>query len=161
MTHEITALHIRRYEARDHDEVWALHREGVLETTPQYPETIAHYEDDLRSIEATYLAPGSCFWVAEAERGLVAMVAVQRSDAETGRLRRMRVTAAWRRRGIARRLLETAEAFCRDQGYRRLVLDTTEHQVAAQRLYERHGFTRKGERRLGDFLVFDYEKALR
>ena len=68
------------------------------------------------------------------------MVAAQRIDDRTGRLRRMRVTAAWRRKGVATDLLNTVEEFCREQGYKRLILDTTEQQTAAHRLYEEDGF---------------------
>jgi len=33
-------------------------------------------------------------------------------------------------------------------------------QVAARRLYERHGYAMVGERTLGPFTLFDYEKEL-
>jgi len=153
------AVTICTCEPCDHAAVWNLHREG-METTPEYLDVAPKYEDDLHHIEDKYLTPGSSFWVAEADGTLVGMAAIQRIDAQTGRLRRMRVTAAHRRRGIAQRLLETAERFCREQGYRRLILDTTEQQTAAHRLYERAGFKRIGERSLGAFRIFDYEKEL-
>ncbi len=155
-----TAITIRTYEPQDAEAVWALHREGMLETTPEYKHIDAKYEDDLRNIENEYLSPGSNFWVVEAGETLVGMAAIQRLDEQTGRLRRMRVTAPWRRKTIARRLLTTAESFCRAQGYQRIILDTTEQQTAAHRLYERAGFKRTHERTLGPFRVFDYEKAL-
>jgi len=140
--------------------VWALHREGLQQTTPQYPEVVAHYESDLHDMEGHYLSAGSHFWVAEVDGALVGMTGIERIDAETGRLRRMRVTTDQRRTGIAQALLETAERFCRDQGYQRLILDTTEQQTAAHRLYEKNGFRRTGERSLGPFRVFDYIKVL-
>jgi GNAT superfamily N-acetyltransferase len=153
-------LTIRGYKQSDHDAVWALHREGVMQTTPQYSEALPGYEDDLVDIAGHYLVQGCGFWVVEGEDGLVGMAAIQRIDAETGRLRRMRVTERWRRKGIAQALLETSEQFCRDAGYARLILDTTEQQPAAHALYERAGFVRVGERSLGPFLVFDYVKEL-
>lgn len=153
-------LVIRTYEPRDLDAVWALHLEGLLQTTPQYPEVFAGYEADLQALEAHYLSPGSHFWVAEIEGVLAGMTGIERIDEETGRLRRMRVTTDQRRSGIAQALLETAERFCREQGYRRLILDTTEQQTAAHGLYEKNGFIRTGERSLGPFLVFDYVKDL-
>jgi len=151
---------IRRYEALDRFQVWELHREGMLQTASEYPDVDPSYEDDLRATEETYLTDGSHFWVAEAEGRLVGMAAIKRVDAETGRLRRMRVTAARRRRGIAQALLDTAVGFCRAHGYKRIVLDTTERQTAAHRLYERNGFVRVSERGLGPFRVFDYELVL-
>jgi GNAT superfamily N-acetyltransferase len=142
------------------DAVWALHREGLAQTTPQYPEVVAHYESDLQDMEGHYLGGGSHFWVAEIDGALVGMTGIERIDAGTGRLRRMRVTTDRRRTGIAQALLETAERFCREQGYGRLILDTTEHQTAAHRLYEKNGFVRVGERDLGPFRVIDYSKEL-
>ncbi|MEX1195419.1 MAG: GNAT family N-acetyltransferase [Dehalococcoidia bacterium] len=149
-------LRIRRYELGDFDQVWALHQEGVLQTRSQYSEVDEHYEDDFRDLEAAYLVEGANFWVVEGPDGLVGMTAIARNDANAGRLRRMRVTESWRRQGVAEALLAEAIAFCRTQGYTRLVLDTTKEQVAAQRMYEKAGFARTGQRMLGPFTVFDY-----
>jgi ribosomal protein S18 acetylase RimI-like enzyme len=153
-------LRIRRYEVRNHDDVWRLHLEGVRQTRSEYPDAAKGYEDDLRSIQETYLGDGCNFWVIEAAEGLVAMAAISRVDAKTGRLRRMRVTEAWRRRGLAQALLDTAVEFCRASGYDRVILDTTEQQTAAQALYEGYGFARTGERMLGPYRVFDYEMRI-
>ena len=150
---------IRRYEARDYEDVWRLHLEGVRQTRTIAPE-LPGYDDDLRDIAGNYLAAGSNCWVVETEDGLVAMMALQRVDDRMGRLRRMRVTTEWRRRGVARALLDAAVEFCRDAGYSRIILDTTEQQTDAHRLYERYGFTRTGERMLGPFRVFDHEMTL-
>ena len=155
------AVVIRTYQARDHDQVWALHLEGVRDSRAQYPDVDnSGYEDDLRNIDRDYLCPGSNFWVAEADGRLIGMVAAQRIDDCTARLRRMRVTRDWRRKGLATCLLNSVEEFCREQGYTRLILDTTEQQTAAHRLYEGAAFVRVGERMLGPFRVFDYEKGL-
>jgi ribosomal protein S18 acetylase RimI-like enzyme len=151
---------IRTYRADDYDQVWALHQEGVRDTRSMYPDVDPAYEEDLRNIECVYLAPGSHFWVAEAGAQLIGMVAIEQIDAETGRLRRMRVTGDWRRRGIATDLLSTTEEFCRKAGYKRIVLDTTKDQVAAHALYEKHGFVRTGSRLIGVVPVYDYEKEL-
>ncbi len=153
-------LRMRRCEPGDYDRVWRLHIEGVLQTRSEYPNEAKGYEDDLDSIEETYLGDGCNFWVIQAPEGLVAMAAVSRADARTGRLRRMRVTEAWRRRGLAQALLDTAVDFCRASGYDRIILDTTEQQTAAQALYEAYGFQRTGQRVLGPYLVFDYEMRI-
>jgi ribosomal protein S18 acetylase RimI-like enzyme len=151
---------IRRYEPRDYDDVWRLHREGVEQTASQYPAAVKGYEDDLRAIEETYLSNDGNFWVIEAPDGLVGMAAISRVDAKTGRLRRMRVAEAWRRRGLALALLDTAVEFCREFGYERVILDTTEQQTAAHFLYEGYGFSRTGERMIGPYRVFDYEMRI-
>ena len=153
-------LRIRCYEARDHDDVLRLHLEGVGQTGSEYRDAAKGYEDDLHSIDETYLTGGSNFWVIEAPDGLVGMAAISRVDAKTGRLRRMRVTEAWRRRGLAKALLDTAVEFCRASGYGRIILDTTEQQTAAHQLYEGYGFTLTGERMAGSFRVFDYQMRI-
>ena len=65
--------------------------------------------------------------------------------------------------------LATAEAFCRDCGYRRLVLSTSELQVAAARLYESSGYrlvreeqaAQASHKSVGAGLTrYHYEKAL-
>jgi len=149
-------LRIRRYETRDHDQVWDLHWEGVLGTTRDYPTVDPKYDEDLTRIEEVYLGEGSNFWVVEGSDRLVGMAAIARVDEAAGRLRRMRVTEAWRRKGVAKALLAEAVRFCRARGYDRLVLDTTEHQTAAQRMYEASGFVKVGERSLGPFVIYDY-----
>jgi ribosomal protein S18 acetylase RimI-like enzyme len=152
---------IRGYKAADADAVWALHREGVVQGRAEQPnEDYSDYEKDLQNIEEAYLCPGSNFWVVEIGGRVVGMAAVQRIDPQTGRLRRVRVTEAWRRRGLASKLLETAESFCRHTGYGKLILDTMAQQTSAQRLYEAAGFRPMGDRMLGPFLVVDYEKDL-
>jgi ribosomal protein S18 acetylase RimI-like enzyme len=154
-------LRIRAYEPHDFDDVWRLHREGVTRTRDEYVEVMkGGYEADLHAIEETYLT-GGAFWVVEADDGaLIGMTAVQPIDEKTGRLRRMRVTPEYRGRGIGQALVDTAAEFCRERGYTKLILDTTEQQVEGQRLYERNGFVKTGERMLGTFRVFDYERRL-
>lgn len=149
-------LVIRRYESRDNKRVWDLHWEGVLGTTREYPEVVDEYDADLTRLEEEYLGEGSNFWVVDGPDGPVGMTAIKRIDEKTGRLRRMRVTEKWRRKGVARALLDEAITFCRSCGYEHLILDTTEHQVAAQRMYEAAGFRFTGERSLGPFTIYDY-----
>jgi GNAT superfamily N-acetyltransferase len=151
---------MRTYEPQDREQVWALHQEGLRDTDALYPDADPRWDDDLRRIEEVYLTEGSHFWVAEAGDGLVGMTAVLHEDVETARLRRMRVTAGWRRRGLGQALLEVAEEFCRRHGYRRIVLDTTDRQQAARRLYERNGYVSTGERQLGEMQMVFYRKEL-
>lgn len=149
-------LRIRRYQPRDNEQVWALHWEGLVGATREQPKVDPVYDADLTRIEEEYLIEGSNFWVVEGTDGLIAMSAVQRVDERTGRLRRMRVTAYWRRRGVAKALLAEAINFCRGCGYSHLILDTTEQQTAAQQMYASAGFTKVGERKLGPYTLYDY-----
>jgi len=153
-------LRIRTYEPRDLDHVWALHREGIVrQDLPERPVSLSEWDADFEDIEGVYLDGGN-FWVVEGPGGLVAINAIMRIDGETARLRRMRVTAAWRRRGVARALVHEAIAFCRQTGFRWIILDTLADQTSAQRLYEGAGFVRTGERQAGPYRLVDYALEL-
>ena len=86
----------------------------------------------------------------------MALAAFRPGAPRPGRRPPPRVTESWRRNGVAKALLDEAIDFCRAEGYRRLILDTTEHQTAAQRMYENAGFAKLGQRSLGPFTIYDY-----
>ena len=117
---------------------------------------------DMDDIDGIYTNAGGAFWVLEAPDGEIAGYgAVLRVDASTARLRRFRVRASWRRRGLATRLLMEAERFCREQGYNRVTLGTSDRQHAAQALYRKHGYVEVGDHAIRDDLrEIEFEKAL-
>ena len=93
-------------------------------------------------------------WVVEAGNLIVASGAVllsewlPRPSDLTGRLAYLHsvyTLPEYRRRGLARRLVETAIDFCRAQGLRRLVLHASRD---GRRLYEALGFAPTNEMRL-------------
>jgi GNAT superfamily N-acetyltransferase len=114
-------------------------------TPPRLEREFAAYvetavRDELGRIDEYYLGcEGQGFWVAE-ENQVIGMVGVERHDAALAELRRMAVDAAHRRHGVGRALLGVAEHFCRQARYRKLILSTSELQIAARRLYESSGY---------------------
>jgi len=137
---------IRGYRPADRTAVVALFRAFMKELTPPrlerefaaYVETAVR--DELGRIDEYYLRrEGQGFWVAEEDQ-VIGMVGVEQHDEAAAELRRMAVDAAHRRRGVARALLGTAEEFCRQARYRKLILSTSELQVAARRLYGSSGY---------------------
>ena len=125
---------------------------------------------ELGRIEEYYLSRhDQGFWVADAD-DVVGMVGIEHREDQAAELRRMAVQKAQRGKGIARELIATAEAFSRDRGYRRILLSTSELQVAARRLYESSGYRLVREERNATasyksvgagFTRYHYEKALR
>ncbi|MEX0785528.1 MAG: GNAT family N-acetyltransferase, partial [Dehalococcoidia bacterium] len=111
-----------------------------------------YHDDDFDNIEGVYLIAGGAFWVLEHANEVVAFGGVLRIDDTTARLRRFRVRADWRRRGLATLLLTKAERFCRERGYTTITLGTTDVQQAAQALYRKHGYVEVGEQWLRDDL---------
>ena len=153
-------LVIRTYEPRDWERVWELHLEGLRDTRAAFPDANPGWDEDLHNIEAVYLGKGSHFWVVEEEGRLIGMVAVHRKDATTAELKRMRVAGDRRGRGLGQRLLELVEDFCRKTGYRRVVLDTTDRQEAARRLYEKNGYTVVSAMPIPPLTLFFFRKEL-
>lgn len=157
-------VNIRRYRASDQGAVIRLFREFMSELTP--PE----FTEELGRIEEYYFCrDAQGFWIADAD-DVVGMVGIEHCEDQAAELRRMAVQRAQRRKGIARELLATAEAFSCDRGYRRIVLSTSELQVAARRLYESSGYrlvrdeknAAASHKSVGAGLTrYHYEKALR
>jgi putative acetyltransferase len=168
-------VRIRRYQASDRAGVIGLFRGFMHELAP--PDLAAQFQayvetairEELGRVEDYYFSrPDQGFWVAD-EKGIIGMVGIERHERDAAELRRMAVDRAHRRQGIGRRLLATAEAFCREAGYRKVVLSTSQLQAAAMRLYEASGYrlVRKenaaspSHKSVGAGLArYHYEKAL-
>lgn len=162
---------IRIYKDADRAEVIRLFREFMADYAG--PEFAAYTEraigEELSRIGAYYLGrEGQGFWIAELEGRVVGMVGIERHSQTDAELRRMAVESAVRRRGIARELLAHAEDFCRKSGYASIVLNTSELQTAAMRLYESSGYRRTRtespaqttHKRVGGLTRHYYEKTL-
>nr|XP_033809924.1 probable N-acetyltransferase camello [Geotrypetes seraphini]XP_033809933.1 probable N-acetyltransferase camello [Geotrypetes seraphini]XP_033809944.1 probable N-acetyltransferase camello [Geotrypetes seraphini] len=101
--------------------------------------------DDLLDIQKSYMEnDDSCFWVAESNGVVVGMVGanLHRNHDEEPKieLKRMSVKTCFRRGGVAKALCKTVLSFARQRGYNAVILQTTQIQYAAQKLYESLGF---------------------
>ncbi|KAK3288510.1 hypothetical protein CYMTET_4018 [Cymbomonas tetramitiformis] len=115
-------------------------------------------KDDLRDISEFYsCAKGCAFWVYTVNKDeaigkrdivvkeggvedVVGCVALENKGNGVCELRRMSVDSSYRRLRIAQKLLQQLKAHACQQGYTKITLSTSEFQVAAQRLYVKHGF---------------------
>ena len=70
--------------------------------------------------------------------------ALKRHDEATGEVKRMYTRPSHRGRKIGAVIVERVEALARQEGLRRLVLETGDRHPAAWTVYERAGFTRCG-----------------
>ncbi|MBO4888996.1 MAG: GNAT family N-acetyltransferase [Firmicutes bacterium] len=80
------------------------------------------------------------FWCLVSEEAVVGTVGVQRLDDQTAELKALYLSENLRGRGLGYRLLDTAVAFAKDSGYRRIVLDSMSKYESAARLYKKYGF---------------------
>lgn len=106
----------------------------------------ARYGGGTREMAAYDLAdfepPTGCFLVLTVADRTVAGGAFRRLDSSTAEIKRMWTDPAYRRRGLARRVLSLLEAEAAARGYRRLRLETGRAQPEAIALYAATGWVR-------------------
>lgn len=122
-----------------HPQALALLAEAALEARALYPELFAA---DAPAPSNAPLRAREVYLLATRDGQALGCGALQQHDAFTGELRRMFVTRAARRYGVARALLSRLEHEARRHGYRHLVLDTGARQQAAIALYSGCGWRR-------------------
>lgn len=96
------------------------------------------FDADLNDPATAYAA----LWLAVDGDDVIGSVALRDLGDSTVELKRMYLRPAARGRGLGKELLALALAWSRERGFERVRLDTSERMVAAQRLYEAHGFVR-------------------
>jgi putative acetyltransferase len=99
---------------------------------------------DLLDIERYYRQSGGGFWGAlDGEQQVVGTIALVLFQKDAGAIRKMFVKKEFRGKeyGVARQLLEVLLGYSRQIGIKDLYLGTVDVMKAAQRFYEKNGFT--------------------
>jgi ribosomal protein S18 acetylase RimI-like enzyme len=91
-------------------------------------------------------SPRECLWIAERQGRIAGCVAIVAAAPEVAQLRWFLVDPAARGGGCGKRLLSEAIAFCKEHGYRSIVLWTTSALTAAAHLYRSAGFSKVEEK---------------
>jgi putative acetyltransferase len=108
----------------------------LLELTP--PEFVFH-------MTAEQMAdPDTTVFIAREDGHAVACGALKRHEGGIGEVKRMYTRPSHRGRKIGAMILERIDALAREEGLKRLVLETGDRHPAAWTVYERAGFTRCG-----------------
>ncbi|MEH6359572.1 MAG: GNAT family N-acetyltransferase [Amylibacter sp.] len=100
----------------------------------------ASIDEEIGQIETYYATKIGQFWVAYQHDILIGMVGIEQQDNNTMELRRMYVSPNHRRKGIAHKMLDFVENWCRNAGVSKMVLSTSELQPAAISFYEMSGY---------------------
>jgi len=153
-----TELLIRRYRDGDHDAVWELHNLALRAVGAHAGNGV--WDDDLHHVSEVYLDGRGEFLVGLLDGRIVAMAALRWHEDATAEVKRMRVHPDVQRRGFGRLLLRRLEERAIELGYRRMVLDTTERQVAAIALYRSEGFVESGRGEVWGFPCIFFAKEL-
>lgn len=109
-------------------------------------------------------AAHDCGWIAEGPSGRLGSLFLVRDTPEIAKLRLFFVVQSVRGTGLGRFLFETAEAFARRAGYKKIRVFTHESHRAAGRLYAAQGFLMTDTRPAQSFgrpmIVETWEKTL-
>lgn len=107
----------------------------------------AIHDAEVACMSANYPGGSACYYVVERDGevlggGGFAPLAGSAADAATCELRKMYFRPPARGLGLGHALLERLLPEMRAAGFRRCYLETTSQMLAAQHLYQRHGFRR-------------------
>ena len=96
--------------------------------------------EEIDRVSEYYSERNGGFWVAVEGEGIVGMFGLEPSGEAAMELRRMYIDPDFRRRGIARKMLDFAEQQCRRRQRPRMDLSTSELQQEALALYRNAGY---------------------
>jgi N-acetylglutamate synthase-like GNAT family acetyltransferase len=141
-------IKIRQYQDADHDSILNLHIAGQKQTG-SYIEN-PELDKDLDNIKSTYIDPGGDFLVVTINKIVVGMGALKKLDKNTAEIKRMRVDQKYQGKKIGSKILDTLIERAKKLGFKKIVLDTTNKQLVAQKLYESRGFKEFDRKNLED-----------
>jgi len=100
-------------------------------------------QPDLENIPAFYQKDNGNFWIAIVENRVIGSIALMDIGNWRGALRKMFVHKDFRGKeyGVGHTLLNNLLEWARQKNFKEILLGTTERFVAAQRFYEKNGFT--------------------
>ncbi len=131
---ERTGILIRRFRPADHERIIELWNEGRLPVRPGG-------RDNRAEIERQTGLDNIAFFVGEAEGRIIATV-VASHDGRKGWINRLAVDAAWRGRGVGRRMVEEAEAWFRSCGLGIFACLIEDWNDVSMQVFERLGYIR-------------------
>ncbi len=107
-----------------------------------YPEP--KYRALMETLETEHARPQGIILLAELNGQIIGCGMSRAIDPQTSEIKRLFVTAEGRGHGIARRLMTALMDQARDDGYARVVLDTSRNLTAARALYAAMGLQERG-----------------
>lgn len=149
----LETMKIRLYEEADKPAVEALFTHVNRELAPAgLKEAFENYisrslSEEISRIPDYYAEKGGSFSVAEQDGEIIGMFGLEARSEVSMEIRRLYVSPDWRRKGIARALMDHAEDMCRRDKIKHIELSTSEVQKAAVALYKRLGFRMVREER--------------
>lgn len=134
---------IRKIEAKDNKEIENVIRTCLIEFGANHEGT-AWTDSNLGRFSEIYNTVGNKYWIAENEEGkIIGGVGIGKLDGidDVCELQKMYCLPEARGTGVSHKLMGVALEYA-SKYYNRCYLETLENMVAAQKFYEKYGFTR-------------------
>jgi len=133
------------YNFRSHrpgDIGYIIYRHGVIYAN-EY-----HLDEAFEAYVAKYMAEfvvnydenNEKLWVVELRNEFIGSIAIVKINDNTAQLRWLLVEPHMRNKGIGTKLMHEALTFCKNRGYRKIILGTFSDLMNARKLYEKNGF---------------------
>ena len=94
---------------------------------------------DIVNISEVYMKNG-CMWCLVENEKIIGTSAVKALNFDIAEMKRLYVLPKYQGRGYGRLLFETALQYAKNQGYKKIRLDTQKDRSASRHLIESHGF---------------------
>jgi len=136
-------VQVRPFRREDQDAVLSLQEEFIEEFFPEFlgDPRLHEWNRDVYDIYSSYMESDGIFWVVEKGVEVVGMGGIKISEGAPV-ISRVRVRKTERSKGWGTLLLRHMEEYCFKKGYKKILVDTENHMVAAVKLYEGHNYRR-------------------
>jgi len=134
----VAELIFRTYQSSDHEQVMLLHKEALLHANAYTGE--GPWDDDLLEIENHYLKNNGWFVIGETDGRLITMGALRKIDDHMAEIKRMRTQPDMQGKGIGKKVLELLINKAKELNYTEIILETSDRQPAARKIYATYGF---------------------
>jgi len=136
-------VQVRPFRREDQDAVLSLQEEFIEEFFPEFLDDprLHEWNRDVYDIYSSYMRSAGTFWVIEKGTEVVGMGGIKISEGSPV-ISRVRVRKTERGKGWGTILLRHMEEYCFKEGYKKILVDTENHMVAAVKLYEGHNYRR-------------------
>ncbi|OHD29219.1 MAG: hypothetical protein A2086_16630 [Spirochaetes bacterium GWD1_27_9] len=129
-------LIFRPFKPDDFNQVYELHKNTMMALGVYTGKD----EDDLDDIQNYYFNNRGFFLIAELNYKIIAMGAFKNIDNDVAEIKRMRTNSKYQGKGIGALLLKKLIEKAIELGYKKLILETSDKQIAAHKLYKKFGF---------------------
>ncbi len=131
-------LVIREYQNSDLIQVLDLHKKAMEEINAYKGD--GPWDDDLKNIIKNYSNNFGLFLVGLIDNKIIAMGAFRKIDKNVAEIKRMRTYPEYQGKGYGKMILDELIKFAKELNYKELILETSDKQIVAKKLYANFGF---------------------